>query len=158
MIIVFLFMVPKFIFELIFMYVLDCMNEALLKFVTAANSADLNVENEASIVNYYSFNNSLTDNFEENLSAVEGNYRCQRCHKTFKYRTSCEQHVCEGNSQKKFRCKECGKMLARKSSLIGHLRIHTGEKPFQCEHCGKAFTHKHHLHSHMHTHRMQEQI
>lgn len=128
------------------------MPEELLNFVNAANSIECNL-GESGIINYYQFNDNIVKNFEQNASVLEESYRCQCCHKTFKYRTSLIQHICEGASPKKFRCKECGKMLARKSSLIGHLRIHTGEKPFQCKHCGKAFTHKHHLHSHMHTHK-----
>ncbi|XP_055950953.1 gastrula zinc finger protein XlCGF8.2DB-like [Argiope bruennichi] len=109
----------------------------------------------ASFLAYYHLNETDGDkNMRDSLSILkEKNFKCARCLKSFRYRTSLFQHVCEGGLQKGFRCKECGKTLARKSSLIGHLRIHTGEKPFKCEHCGKAFTHKHHLHSHMHRHR-----
>lgn len=108
---------------------------------------------------YYHLNETIENQDEasrappELASSMEKTFKCVRCLKSFRYRTSLIQHICEGGLQKGFSCKECGKTLARKSSLIGHLRIHTGEKPFKCEHCGKAFTHKHHLHSHMHRHK-----
>ncbi|KAG8176981.1 hypothetical protein JTE90_024800 [Oedothorax gibbosus] len=112
----------------------------------------------ANFLAYYQLNDIEKDPIP-NLPEVPENlakdkiFKCIRCLKSFRYRTSLIQHICEGGIQKGFSCKECGKTLARKSSLIGHLRIHTGEKPFKCEHCGKAFTHKHHLHSHMHRHK-----
>ncbi|GFQ64797.1 zinc finger protein 624 [Trichonephila clavata] len=128
-----------------------------LKYADISGDIDFPEEDNhaASFLAYYHLNETENiKNQEHDLSILkEKSFKCVRCLKSFRYRTSLFQHVCEGGLQKGFRCKECGKTLARKSSLIGHLRIHTGEKPFKCEHCGKAFTHKHHLHSHMHRHR-----
>lgn len=140
----------QFICEIHMYIFLERISDELMNFVNAANRNDLS-RDEASILNYYF--NTISENFEQSVPLLDENYRCQYCHKSFKYKTSLIQHFCEGGSPKRFRCNECGKLLARKSSLIGHLRIHTGEKPFQCKHCGKAFTHKHHLHSHLHTHK-----
>ncbi|GIY88189.1 hypothetical protein CDAR_90182 [Caerostris darwini] len=128
-----------------------------LKYANITGDLDFpNEENHAAgFLAYYHLNETRNEKDPPNILPLlkEKSFKCVHCLKSFRYRTSLFQHVCEGGLQKGFRCKECGKTLARKSSLIGHLRIHTGEKPFKCEHCGKAFTHKHHLHSHMHRHK-----
>ncbi|GFW39247.1 zinc finger protein 624 [Trichonephila clavipes] len=113
----------------------DNLDDLPLKYADISGDIDFPEEDNhaASFLAYYHLNEIETVKNQEHDSSIlkEKSFKCVHCLKSFRYRTSLFQHVCEGSLQKGFRCKECGKTLARKSSLIGHLRIHTGEKPFK---------------------------
>ena len=56
------------------------------------------------------------------------------------------------NAKKSYDCQRCNKSFKWRSHWKSHERIHTGERPFKCEICGKTFTRSDGLQCHKKVH------
>ena len=79
-------------------------------------------------------------------------FNCERCLRTFKWKSQFDYHMRSHAAEKEFKCTFCDKGLSQLSSLKRHLRVHSGEKPYQCEECGKRFVEKGKLKLHQRKH------
>ena len=75
----------------------------------------------------------------EQTNIKEKPYRCQYCHKGFKYFSSLKYHQRIHTKEKPHKCQYCNKGFVRLSHLKSHERIHTKEKPYKCQYCNKGF-------------------
>ncbi len=74
--------------------------------------------------------------------AEEKNFRCERCYKSYKRKSSYVMHMRSHEQQRGHRCTQCGKNFFDKDNLLKHLTTHTKERPYQCDLCPKSFTQK----------------
>ena len=79
-------------------------------------------------------------------------FNCERCLRTFKWKSQLDYHMRSHAAEKEFKCTFCDKGLSQLSSLKRHLRVHSGEKPYECEECGKRFVEKGKLKLHQRKH------
>ena len=79
-------------------------------------------------------------------------FTCERCLRTFKWKSQLDYHMRSHATEKEFKCTFCDKGLSQLSSLKRHLRVHSGEKPYKCEECGKRFVEKGKLKLHQRKH------
>lgn len=70
----------------------------------------------------------------------EKKFSCEKCGKSFGYKTSLLQHIKLHEGEKAFACPHCSKRFTQKGNLEEHIRTHTGEKPFACSLCDRRFT------------------
>ncbi|XP_077209053.1 sal-like protein 3 isoform X2 [Paroedura picta] len=135
--------------------------------VTNAQSADISVSGQVSVVPTSSVSTAVTDNSIPTsirnpvLPALSDQFKAK-----FPFgglldsmqtsETSKLQQLVE-NIDKKMtdpnQCVICHRVLSCQSALKMHYRTHTGERPFKCKICGRAFTTKGNLKTHFGVHR-----
>jgi KRAB domain-containing zinc finger protein len=77
---------------------------------------------------------------KEKKMGYQGNdYGCTDCDKSFRHRTSRNEHIKVVHGNKKYPCNVCGKEFRSSGFLTGHMNMHMGLKPFQCDKCDSAF-------------------
>ncbi|XP_063055883.1 zinc finger protein 836-like [Engraulis encrasicolus] len=83
-------------------------------------------------------------------------YGCQYCDKTFRYRSSLDQHQWQHSTTPEarpcFECDLCGKKFVNKGSLVIHKGLHADTSRFACKYCDKTFALRSLLRSHMSVH------
>nr|XP_055056196.1 zinc finger protein 436 [Misgurnus anguillicaudatus] len=84
--------------------------------------------------------------------AVNANYSCNQCNKSFKHEASLNIHLRSHSNDRPLICGQCGKCFDRADLLRNHLRTHTGERPFACDLCGKSYGHQSQLRIHKRIH------
>ncbi|CAL4061827.1 unnamed protein product [Meganyctiphanes norvegica] len=81
-----------------------------------------------------------------------GMFQCDKCDKTYKYRSSLNSHKVTHNVEKLYKCDECDKAFHFSTPLIIHKRTHTDERPFKCESCSASFRARANLRFHQRLH------
>ena len=108
-----------------------------------------------------------------------GQYRCETCNKTFRFRSnldrharshSTQQHACRvcgqqfrllrqlrghmnvAHDKDAFTCEICQKSCDGYQRLLAHARTHHAQKAYSCGVCGRVFTTKHKYKEHMNVH------
>lgn len=87
-------------------------------------------------------------------ASSEKTFKCQLCHRSFKYKHVLQNHLRIHTGEKPYGCTECGKRFTRDHHLKTHIRLHTGERPYQCKHlnCGQTFVQVANLRRHFRVH------
>ncbi|GFT42814.1 zinc finger protein 26 [Nephila pilipes] len=87
----------------------DNLGDLPLKYADITGDVDFPDEDNhaASFLAYYHLNETVTEKNQEDVPPIlkEKSFKCVHCLKSFRYRTSLFQHVCEGGLQKGFRSK-----------------------------------------------------
>ncbi|XP_051783673.1 gastrula zinc finger protein XlCGF57.1-like [Erpetoichthys calabaricus] len=88
----------------------------------------------------------------EKVHVVEKQYCCTECGRRFSHSKSLKTHTRLHVIKQAYSCTECGKKFLLLGNLKSHTRIHTGEKPYSCQDCGKQFSHRSTLITHTRIH------
>jgi len=82
-------------------------------------------------------------------------YMCDRCGRSFGYKTDLQNHMYTSHSRRRapvYICSFCSRQFYSTSHLASHERTHTGDRPFTCDTCGKQFTQSGSLNVHRRSH------
>ena len=131
-------------------------NEITLSKIVASNGEEITVTiNKDDINNVNDAFNPNKNNAPpiENDDARKTQIKCDFCHKTFKRKTSLNQHLKIVHSAKKISCRDCDKKFLQQSSLDKHYpncRIGRIKKEdLVCEFCDKIFHCKLNINKHL---------
>ena len=78
----------------------------------------------------------------------ERSFFCNKCHKGFYNHSDLKVHSVTHEGMKPFTCNTCGRSFSHRTNLIAHVRIHTGEKPYTCSMCNHSFRQSSTYHRH----------
>ena len=93
------------------------------------------------------------ENSTSNSLIGSNGFRCDRCQKQFKTKTSLNSHqVLVHLKYSRHQCVKCDKYLPSASSLRDHMAFHEGTRAFKCAHCQRNFFTKSNLRAHLKTH------
>uniref|UniRef100_A0A1I8NT30 Uncharacterized protein n=1 Tax=Stomoxys calcitrans TaxID=35570 RepID=A0A1I8NT30_STOCA len=99
--------------------------------------------------------NKGKDKSAKDSETLEGNYRCDKCPKTFATKRNLSKHS-SVHKPKSIECNICGKYFSRQRAMLAHMAGHIGEKTHTCSFCPKAFTRRPYLSQHMNASHPQE--
>ncbi|KAM4695720.1 uncharacterized protein WCC33_014505 [Rhinophrynus dorsalis] len=106
-------------------------------------------ENPGFITSSNSRNSVSIDNIGHKVSS---GYKCNHCHKIFKYPSKLAAHHRGHTGERPFSCPECDKTFVRKEGLIRHQKTHKEDSMFNCSLCGKVFNTRSRLYDHQASH------
>ena len=96
---------------------------------------------ESDLIEPFPSMHSLTNN-------AQNEFKCEKCHKTFKKEISLKMHSVYHRKKKSHVCLTCSKAFKSNSKLKDHQIIHSGKKPYECNTCKKTFYRSAHLRIH----------
>ncbi|KAG0715462.1 GATOR complex protein WDR59 [Chionoecetes opilio] len=68
-----------------------------------------------------------------------GPYKCDKCDKTYRVRSSLTSHRVTHNMEKMYKCDECDRAFHYSTPLMIHKRTHSDERPYNCPTCLASF-------------------
>ncbi|XP_049425631.1 zinc finger protein 239-like isoform X4 [Epinephelus fuscoguttatus] len=89
---------------------------------------------------------------ESHTPAGKWPFRCDKCGKDLKHKSSLGRHLRIHIDKKPYACNECGKRFSRTSTLKAHMTLHTGDRPYSCSICERRFCQMPDLKKHMKIH------
>ncbi|GBM15557.1 Zinc finger protein with KRAB and SCAN domains 8 [Araneus ventricosus] len=90
--------------------------------------------------------------FHPQVHCEQRPFTCNMCPRSFKQRSTLENHIRTLTNEKPRECNFCHCSFARRTTLVAHIRTHTNERPYQCNICHKSFKQKTDLMRHIRTH------
>ncbi|XP_073993434.1 hamlet isoform X2 [Rhodnius prolixus] len=96
----------------------------------------------------------LDDHLVSSHRYVGGQYRCDKCTRSYSWRPCLVQHQASRHGQiRRYPCENCTKVFSDPSNLQRHIRSHhVGARSHACQECGKTFATSSGLKQHTHIH------
>ncbi|XP_013785193.1 PR domain zinc finger protein 16-like isoform X2 [Limulus polyphemus] len=89
----------------------------------------------------------------EDTDHQEKEYKCEKCPKTFNWKSNLIRHQVSHDDSRNYMCENCNKVFTDPSNLQRHIRSqHIGARSHACPDCGKTFATSSGLKQHMHIH------